>query len=205
MQQKLPHLIGMLDSPYVRRVAITLRLLGIEFSHQSLSVFRTYEEFRGINPVVKAPTLVLSDGQVLMDSTLIIDCLEHLAGRSLMPAEPAARVRATRLLGLALAVMEKAVQRYYEQQRPDDKQLASWQERVDQQLHAALAQLESELREMSLDAAAPLDQAGLSIAVAWTFVQLLHSEDIPADSYPAVGDWAQQAEALEVFKAFPPV
>lgn len=205
MQQKLPHLIGMLDSPYVRRVAITLRLLGIEFSHQPLSVFRTYEEFRGINPVVKAPTLVLGGGEVLMDSTLIIDYLEHRAGRSLMPAEPAARLRATRLLGLALAVMEKAVQRYYEQQRPEDKQLASWQERVDQQLHAALAQLEGELREMSLDAGAPLDQAGLSIAVAWTFVQLLHCEEVPADSYPAVRDWAEQAEALDVFKAFPPV
>ncbi|QRY81668.1 glutathione S-transferase family protein [Pseudomonas sp. PDNC002] len=205
MQQKPPHLIGMLDSPYVRRVAISLRLLGIPFSHQSLSVFRTYEEFRGINPVVKAPTLVLGDGEVLMDSTLIIDWLEHQAGRSLMPAEPAARLRTTRLLALALAVMEKAVQRYYEQQRPEEKQLASWQERVDQQLHAALAGLESELREMSLDIGAPLDQAGLSIAVAWTFVQLLHSEDIPADSYPAVRDWTEQAETLEAFKAFPPV
>lgn len=205
MQQKLPHLIGMLDSPYVRRVAISLRLLGIEFSHQSLSVFRTYEEFRGINPVVKAPTLLLGDGQALMDSTLIIDLLEHQAGRSLMPGEPSARVRAARLLGLALAVMEKAVQRYYEQQRPEEKQLESWQQRVDQQLHAALAELEKALTEAPLDATAPLDQAGLSIAVGWTFVQLLHSEDIPADSYPAVRDWTAEAESREAFKAFPPV
>ena len=51
-------LIGMLDSPYVRRTAISLQLLGVPFEHQSLSVFRTYDEFRRINPVVKAPTLV---------------------------------------------------------------------------------------------------------------------------------------------------
>jgi glutathione S-transferase len=55
-------LIGMLDSPYVRRVAISLQLLGLKFEHQSLSVFRGFDEFRLTNPVVKAPTLVCGDG-----------------------------------------------------------------------------------------------------------------------------------------------
>jgi glutathione S-transferase len=49
-------LIGMLDSPYVRRVAISLQLLGLRFEHQSVSVFSTFEKFRSINPVVKAPS-----------------------------------------------------------------------------------------------------------------------------------------------------
>ena len=66
-------LIGMLDSPYVRRVAVSLQLLGLPFEHRSISVFRTFEQFQQINPVVKAPTLVCDDGTVLMDSTLIID------------------------------------------------------------------------------------------------------------------------------------
>src|SRR4249920_283047 len=38
-------LIGMLDSPYVRRVAISLQLLDLGFEHQALSVFRTFAEF----------------------------------------------------------------------------------------------------------------------------------------------------------------
>ena len=81
-------LIGMLDSPYVRRVAVSLQLLGLRFEHRSLSVFRTFEQFRAINPVVKAPTLVCDDGQMLMDSTLILEYAEALArSRSLMPAD----------------------------------------------------------------------------------------------------------------------
>ncbi|HEY8908463.1 MAG TPA: glutathione S-transferase N-terminal domain-containing protein, partial [Rhodoferax sp.] len=64
-------LIGMLDSPYVRRTAIGLKLQGISFEHLPLSVFSTFDEFRELNPVVKAPTLIMDDGQVLMDSTLI--------------------------------------------------------------------------------------------------------------------------------------
>ena len=55
-------LIGMLDSPYVRRVAISLECLGISFAHDAISAFSTYEEFQRINPVVKAPTLVCDDG-----------------------------------------------------------------------------------------------------------------------------------------------
>lgn len=47
-------LVGMLDSPYVRRVAISLELYGVAFEHQALSVFSTFDEFSGINPVVKA-------------------------------------------------------------------------------------------------------------------------------------------------------
>ena len=90
-------LVGMLDSPFVRRAAISLRLLGVPFEHRSVSVFSTFEQFRGINPVVKAPTLVCDDGTVLMDSTLIIDYAEALSGRSLMPAALAQRVRALRI------------------------------------------------------------------------------------------------------------
>jgi glutathione S-transferase len=59
-------LIGMLDSPYVRRVAVSLQLLGLDFDHQSLSVFRTFADFEKINPVVKAPTLLCNDGEIII-------------------------------------------------------------------------------------------------------------------------------------------
>src|SRR5689334_22348202 len=98
-------LIGMLDSPYVRRVAVSLQLLGLPFEHRALSVFRTFDEFREYNPVVKAPTLVCDDGTVLMDSTLILDYAEALAAprHSLMPTAIPERLHALRIIGLVLA------------------------------------------------------------------------------------------------------
>ncbi len=107
-------LIGMLDSPYVRRVAISLQLLELPFEHQSLSVFRTFNEFHRINPVAKVPTLVCDDGTVLMDSTLILQYAERLAGRSLLPAEPKALAHVLHTVGLAMAACEKAVEIVYE-------------------------------------------------------------------------------------------
>src|SRR5689334_19402647 len=96
-------LIGMLDSPYVRRVAISAKCLGIDLEHESVSVFRHFEQFQQINPVVKAPTLILDDGMVLMDSTLILDYLESASGKSLLPKELPQRAQALRLIGLSLA------------------------------------------------------------------------------------------------------
>ena len=94
-------LIGMLDSPYVRRVAVSLHVMGIRFEHRAVSVFSTFEQFRAINPVVKAPSLVCDDGEVLMDSTLILDYADALAPqRSLMPRDTASRQHALRIVGL---------------------------------------------------------------------------------------------------------
>src|SRR5881628_794201 len=133
-------LVGMLDSPYVRRCAVSMKLMGIPFEHRSLSVFRTFEQFRAINPVVKAPTLVCDDGTVLMDSTLILDYIESrvIPEKRLMPAEGAARREALRLHGLALAACEKCVQVVYENnQRPEEKRHQPWLDRVISQAEAA--------------------------------------------------------------------
>src|ERR1700687_1593513 len=86
-------LIGMMDSPYVRRVAVSMKLMDLAFEHRAVSVFRQFEEFRAGNPVVKAPSLVCDDGLVLMDSTLILDYLEQQVAspKRLMPEAGAAR------------------------------------------------------------------------------------------------------------------
>ncbi|AMP00429.1 hypothetical protein CAter282_2570 [Collimonas arenae] len=126
-------LIGMLDSPYVRRVAISLQLLGIPFEHRSISVFSTFEQFRQINPVVKAPSLVCDDGEVLMESSLILDYAEALAAprKSLMPAAIGERQHVLRVIGLSLAACEKSVQIVYERNlRPAEKQHEPWVDRV---------------------------------------------------------------------------
>ena len=139
-------LIGMLDSPFVRRVAISMRLLGLPFEHAAVSVFRGFDAFQRINPVVKAPTLVCDDGSVLMDSTLMLIYAEALAGRSLMPNAPTELTRELRLIGLALAACEKTAQIVYESGlRPAEKQHAPWVERVTGQLTAAYRELDSDV------------------------------------------------------------
>ncbi len=200
-------LVGMLDSPYVRRVAISLKRMGVPFEHRPLSVFRTYDQFRGINPVVKAPTLVCDDGTVLMDSSLILDYIETTvpAARRLMPAASEARREALRLIGLAMAACEKCVQIVYEKtQRPEDKRHMPWLDRVSAQANAAFAELEAAVIDAKpwLQGAQP-NAADIAVACAWRFSQHYDAAEVEAARYPALVAYSRRAEALPEFATTP--
>ena len=200
-------LIGMLDSPYVRRVAVALQLLDVRFEHQSLSVFRTFDQFRQINPVVKAPTLVTGDGTVLMDSTLILQYAETMAvpERRLTPSDPAALLRSLRVLGLALAACDKGVQIVYERNvRPAEKLHQPWVERVTLQMLSAFDALEAELRQQPLAIGGPgTDHGAVMTAVTWHFMREMLPELVAAADYPLLSELSRRAEALPQFAAAP--
>lgn len=199
-------LIGMLDSPYVRRVAISLQLLGLPFEHRSLSVFRTFDQFREINPVVKAPTLVCDDGTVLMDSTLILDYAEALAApKSLMPRGIAERRAALCTIGLALAACEKSVQLVYERNlRPPEKQHEPWVTRVLGQMHAAFGELEAQLAARPHPGGSRgIGAADLVTAVVWDFNRRIQPGTVKDAGYPRLRELSAWAEQLPEFVAAP--
>ena len=196
----------MLDSPYVRRVAISLQLLGLRFEHQSVSVFRTFSEFQRINPVVKAPTLLCDDGEVLMDSTLILAYAEAVARpRTLLPSGLQSLQHELRLTGLALAACEKSGQIVYERGlRPPEKVHQPWIERVSSQLLASYGALEQELARRPLAVArASIRQSGVSVAVAWHFTQQVLPKVVVAAEFPHLAAHGAAAEALPEFIAAP--
>jgi glutathione S-transferase len=196
-------LIGMLDSPYVRRVAISLQLQGLRFEHRPLSVFRSFEEFRAINPVVKAPTLVCDDGTVLMDSSVILEYTEVLARRSLMPRDPATLKTDLRVIGLGLAACDKCVQLIYERNlRPPEKQHEPWINRVSGQILAAITDLAAEVARRPLAASAEqMTQAGITTAISWHFAQQMLPQLVPAAQFPVLAAFSAQAESLAPFRA----
>lgn len=203
-------LIGYMDSPFVRRVAVTMQFLGIEYQHRELSIFRDFEEFRTINPMVKVPTLVLDSGQVLGDSTLIIDYLEsHIAGRSLMPGNKDDYLAALRHICTALVAMEKVAQLVYEtSQRPEELQHGPWIKRLEQQLEGAAGIMESSVTACANSAnhwlfGDELTQADISTAIAWRFMMFTERVNLQPEDYPALVAFSARAEALPQFQACP--
>ena len=193
-------LVGMLDSPYVRRVAISLKVLGIPFQLEQVSVFRHFEKFSAINPVVKAPTFITDDGVVLMESTLILEHIAEIAPRRLMPADRAGHERALRQVGLALAACEKSVSVVYEcNQRPAEKQHKPWLDRMSGQLSAAYRALEA---EASPDwfTGEELMQPQITCAVAWRFTQHMVRELVPVEDFPKLAVLSARAEKLSPFR-----
>jgi glutathione S-transferase len=198
-------LIGMLDSPYVRRVAISLDLLGVRFEHEAVSVFSHFVRFQNINPVVKAPTLVCDDGTVLMDSSLILQYVEATHGASLWATDRVDLQHELRAAGLALAACEKSVQIVYERNlRPAEAQFEPWMDRVAGQLSAAYLALEEELARRPAAFAGPLHQAALTAAVAWQFTQSMLAHVVPAAQHPGLVALSTRLEATAAFRKYPP-
>lgn len=200
-------LIGMIDSPYVRRVAISLTKLNLAFEHLPLSVFSNFDQIKSINPVVKVPTLVTDDGTALMESCLILDYVERLVApaKSLVPTDLKRYTQAQKITGIALGVCEKAVQAVYEYKlRPAEKQYQPWLDRVHTQLNAALTCLDQEATNASpwLLGSECL-QADITSAVAFRFACAKLPDHVQASAYPALAAFSAQAEATDSFKAFP--
>ncbi len=201
-------LIGMLDSPYVRRAAISLECLGIPFEHRAVSVFSTFEKFQSINPVVKAPTLICDDGEVLMDSSFIIQLAEAKAAgkKSLWSNNPVALQNELRAVSFALAACEKSVQIIYEQNwRPEEKQYAPWITRLTGQLIAAYAGLEAQVQKQGSMFNGQLNQPSITAATAWQFTQSMLAHSVPASKHPGLVALSAKLEQSAEFKKYPPV
>jgi len=198
-------LIGMLDSPYVRRVAIALILAKTPFIHRPISLFRHIDEFSKLNPLLKAPTLITDDGAALMDSNVILDYLAgidpHIA--ALTPATGPERLGALRATGVALTVMEKAVQRHYERMlRPAEKRHDPWVDRVMGQLAAGLSALDAELPGSGW-IGGELGFADVTVACAFGFTSAALGDLVETGRYPNLGAFSARAEALPAFRAAP--
>ena len=199
-------LIGMLDSPCVRRVAVALIVARMPFEHRPISLFRHIDEFSRINPLLKAPTLVTDQGTVLMDSSVILDYLAavHPPLAALNPVQPAERLRAARLTGLALTVMEKAVQRYYERAlRSPETHNSPWIDRVMGQLDAGLSALDAELPEIGwMGPELGLDD--IAVACAFGFVATVIGDLVDLGRCPNLAEFSNRAEELPAFRSAPP-
>lgn len=123
----------MLGSSLIHRVIIALRLLGLSYEYQPLSVFCNFRAFSLFNPMIKAPALVPDDDAMLVNSNLTFDCPECLVGRerSLLLQRPQIHTRVLSLIGAALVVYEKSIQICYELNlRPKEYRHSPWLERV---------------------------------------------------------------------------
>lgn len=198
-------LIGMFDSPFVRRTIISAHLMNLSIDHEQISVFRDTDAFRALNPIVKAPTLVFDDGTVMLESQIIINYLETLAAPSkrLTPTDPTARVRCMRLTSVALAACDKAVQLYYEVNlRPLDHRWTEWATRKTDQLLAALDLLEAEMPETGwLGGQRDPSLSDVSVAVAWRFARHALADVVAAERCPRLARHSADAEALPAFQA----
>lgn len=197
-------LIGMFDSPFVRRVAVSLHVLGFAFEHRNWSVGRDFERIRACNPLGRVPSLVLDDGEVLMESAAILDHLDERAGpaRALLPTQGQARRQSLKLMAIATGAADKGVAQLYESAfRPPEKRHEPWLERCRSQMHAGLDALEAAVAASHSTwlLGEHLTQADVTVGVVSTFLH--ESLQLDTAQRPALARLTAQCEALPAFRA----
>lgn len=122
-------LIGPWGSGYTRRVGITLKLLEIPFEHLDWTGREWREAIREYSPMVKVPAFELDDGDVLVDSSAIIDHLYELVGpqKSLLPTHGLPRRDALFHSAIGMEIYAKVIQIYSELSHPTSSHMGRLQ------------------------------------------------------------------------------
>lgn len=194
-------LVGQYDSPFVRRVAVTLHHYGMPFTRNTLSVFGDAKDMQKINPLIRIPSLILESGETLIDSVAIVDTLDEMAGpgRTLVPAHGPERQKILQTTALAQGAAEKAGQVVYERFFHAGTALnKEWQQRCQSQLAAGLDRLESQCAEPWYFGN-KMSHADVMTGCMIGYLNLRLPESFPADKYPRLHALAVRCEARQDF------
>lgn len=193
-------LIGQYDSPFTRRVGIALTLYGLPFEHRPWSVFGDADLIRPFNPLTRVPTLVLDNGESLIDSHMILDHLDRLAGpeRALFPNADPDRYRALRITALAAGISDKAVSLFYEL-RLHERASDVFADRCRRQISEGLMALERDFQPRRAADGLP-GHAEIAIACTWRHLNEAHPGLADISALPRLAALADVLEATEVFQ-----
>ncbi|HEY2033777.1 MAG TPA: glutathione S-transferase [Rhizomicrobium sp.] len=193
-------LVGQYDSPYTRRVAISLMVLGIAYENDRRSVFGDFDSMRTTNPLGRIPSLILDNRETLIDSAAILDHIDETVGpeRALLPHAGKPRREALQRIALANGAVDKigGGVNYETLIRPSRYRWPEWIERCKTQGLGALAALEA------LDwPDAPIDQAQITTACAFDYIQVTIPELAPAGRFPKLNAFSNRLRARPEFQA----
>jgi glutathione S-transferase len=196
-------LIGQYDSPFVRRVGIALSLYGLPFEQWPWSTWGDADKLRAYNPLTRVPTLILDDGDVLIESHIIIDHLDSLvpAEKRLFPTSEPARRRALKVAALGTGLGDKAVSLFYER-RLHDTASDTWTKRCKLQIESVLGVLEADRagRNSEWWFGDKIGHADIAVTAAMRFVNEVHIGMASTENFPVLGAHALKCESLPVFK-----
>jgi len=190
-------------SRFVRKVLVLAHEHGlvdrVELVPTSLSPVQGNDTLALENPLMKVPSLVTDDGEVLFDSPVICEYLDDMAtGRKLFPAAGPARWAALRQQALGDGITDAVILCAYEALRPEDKRWTGWAEGQMRKAHQGLAAIERE------DLSGPRTIGHIAIACMLGYLDLRFPNDGWRQRHPRLALWYKDFAELPNMKATQP-
>jgi glutathione S-transferase len=154
------------SSPFVRRVRIAAIELGlidkIEFVTTTVAPGQPNDQYmHDVNPLKKIPALILDNGEVILDSYVIVEYLDELAGGGkLIPASGPTRWQVKTDHSLLQGMLDSMLLcRYEKMVRPQGLQWQAWTDDHWNRAWQGMARFESQPEKLSR----PLDMVQIGL------------------------------------------
>jgi glutathione S-transferase len=180
-------LFGHPNSPYVRKVRMAAIEMGLEDLIDLVTVNPRDAEsgLREHNPLARIPTLVTDEDEAIFDSRVIVEYLDHLnPGRKLIPPAGSARWQCLARAAVGEGILEAAVPRRNEGQRPANQQSPEELERLRVDVLRALNKLET-----LTDALRLIDVGSITVACALAYLDFRFAAEKWRDGRPRLAGW----------------
>jgi glutathione S-transferase len=175
-------------SPYVRKVMACAIARGIDgrIEKVPMNPHLSPEELLAMNPLSKVPALSGEDGVAYFDSPVICEYLDTVGDAPpLLPEAGPARLAALRQQAIADGIMDAAVARRGESQRPKEAARDAVMARHEAAVARALDLLEREVDALS----GPLTLGSLAVACALGYLDFRFAADAWREGHPKLATW----------------
>ena len=180
-------------SPFARKVRIAAIETGlidkIEFTPAAVVPGQANEEYSKITPLKKLPVLILDNGDVILDSYVIVEYLNETAGGSLIPGYGPARWQAKTDHSLINGMLDSMLLcRYEKMVRPQGLQWQAWSDDHWNRAWSGLKRFEN--RPEVLDG--PFDVAQIGLACVLGYADFRFADCGWRKAYPKLDKFHQK-------------
>jgi glutathione S-transferase len=186
-------------SPFVRKVLVTAIETGQDGEIERVKTNTADPELGQCNPLNKIPALILEDGSVLVDSAVICEFLDSRKGGKLFPKD-ASRWSTLSRMALCDGMMDAAILRRYETQRPETLRSIEWEGKQKTKVDQALGALEKEAGSFG----DRIDIGTLTVAIMLDYLDFRFAGEAWRDAHPALAKWHKAISSRPSLKATMP-
>jgi len=186
-------------SPFVRKVLVTAIETGQEAEIEKVKTNTADPALAQHNPLNKIPALTLEDGAVLIDSAVICEFLDSRKGGKLFPKD-ATRWPTLSRMALCDGILDAAILRRYELQRPEALRSIEWDTRQKTKVDQGLDALEKEAPGFG----DRIDIGSLTVAIMLDYLDFRFAHEAWRETHPNLARWHKAIAARPSLKSTMP-
>jgi glutathione S-transferase len=172
-------------SPFVRKVVVAAIETGQDQDIERVKTVTSDPALAADNPLQKIPAMSTDDGTMLIDSAVICEYLDHRSGGKLIPAPGPKRWAVLKRQALCDGILDAAILRRYETQRPETLRSAEWDQRQKLKMDQSLAALEREAASFG----DTVDLGTLTAAIMLDYLDFRYAHEAWRDRHPNLAKW----------------